>query len=187
MWFLTVSPPGAFLIHHWFWVAITCSNYKALIHLAQCENGLARFCDLIGGYLNMANQVWEYTFDLLNRSQPKYHCGTRIGNSAYDFDHLDDACWTKRTLFQSQTPCRFCPFNGHWWLNIRHSAIGFEHLMLNEWTIIHNSVELLASNVDESVITPLRKFLFLECMCKKLAAARGNPHRFTSRTDWNNM
>jgi hypothetical protein len=30
---------------------------KALIHSAKFENGLTRFCDLIGGYLYLTNQV----------------------------------------------------------------------------------------------------------------------------------
>lgn len=35
---------------------------KVLIHLAESETGMTRFCDLIGGYLCLANQVWESGF-----------------------------------------------------------------------------------------------------------------------------
>jgi hypothetical protein len=38
-------------------------NYKALIHLAESETDLTRFCDRIGGYLYLASQAQESGFD----------------------------------------------------------------------------------------------------------------------------
>ena len=40
-----------------------CKVTIALIHSAESETGLTRFCDLIGEYLYMAHQVWKYGFD----------------------------------------------------------------------------------------------------------------------------
>lgn len=36
---------------------------KTLLQLAKSETSLTRFYDLIGGYLNLASQVWEPAFD----------------------------------------------------------------------------------------------------------------------------
>jgi mannose/fructose-specific phosphotransferase system component IIA len=44
-------------------VARIQSKTKTLIHLAESETGLITFCDLIGGYLYLANQVEESGFD----------------------------------------------------------------------------------------------------------------------------
>jgi hypothetical protein len=37
---------------------------EGTIHLAEVEIGLTRFCNLIGVYLYLANQVSEIDFDL---------------------------------------------------------------------------------------------------------------------------
>jgi hypothetical protein len=39
------------------WIVISGWFSEALIYLAESETGLTRFCDLIGGYLYLANQV----------------------------------------------------------------------------------------------------------------------------------
>jgi hypothetical protein len=37
-------------------------SFKALIHLAEIEISLIRFCEPIGGYSCLANQVWGSGF-----------------------------------------------------------------------------------------------------------------------------